>query len=588
MRLLGTGKGIIRRHLLLIAAAGILLTGPAIWKGWPDLGHDSVDHARFVEQFGAQLHGGEWYPRWLTASNGGLGAPVFFYYPPLGEYLAAPFLSLWPPGSAGAWHSLGLASGLVMIASGIFAYFWLLRWAGNRGALLGAIAYMLVPLHAAIELYNAGSWTGFCAFIWMPLALLGIDRLMDSRSGALLLIAAAYSLLVLTSLPTAILISVLLPAYSFFLASGGTRIRRLLQTSCAMLLGLGMTAAYFLPGAFLQDASFSYVLGMPGGFYDYRKWFLGADIHSIGDYKMRVFVVSVSMLAAAAAGFYLSRTVYNRGANRTRMLFWLGTAAVCLFFMTPLSVFLWSSIRPLATLEGPYRFNMILAVAVAVLWAGAAPALSQSRSRWPLLLACGFGLFWLGGTGWAASKAFLAWRSDPKGVTRLEEGERFREERREFQPRWASTVAHEGVEPLIRRLPGRALRLQSPSADPMSGSASIVSWDPRRAILNVENPHPGRLLVGQFYFPGWQARDLTDQQLLPVSASTPDGFVSIELPAGRHQIALQLVAEPPEEIGLAISGFSCLLACIIGIGSALRRASQGTQTKRALTVTPSC
>lgn len=572
-------------NLVLVATVGTLLTAPAMYLGWPDLGHDSVDHARWVEQFSAQLRSGEWYPRWLTASNGGLGGPVFFYYPPMAEYLAAPFLSLWRPGRAGAWHGIGLASEFVLIASGIFAYFWLRRWAGTRGALLGAIAYMLVPWHTAIELYNAGSWSGVCGFMWIPLALLGIDRLIDARRGAFLLIAIAYSLLVLTNLPTAILVSLLLPTYSLFLALRDSRIRRAFQTGCAMLLGLGIAAAYLFPGVLLQDAGFSYILRAAGGFYDYHKWFLGADIHSIRDYKLRVLVVSVSMLAAAAGGYYLSRSVYSRGPNRKRMLFWLGVAAVCLFFMTPLSVFLWSSIRPLATLEGPPRFNTILAVAVAVLWAGAAPALSQSRSRWPVLLACSFGFLWLGGTCWAASRAFLAWRSDPKGVERLEEGERLREERPEFQPRWASTVMHQGVERLIARLPGRALRLESPLGEPMSGSTSIVSWQPRRAILKLENTQPGRLLVGQFYYPGWQARDLKDQQFLPVSASNPDGFLSVEVPAGTHQIVLQLEAESPERAGLAVSGVSCVLACIIGLVSALRRTDQTTRTERALTVT---
>ena len=94
-----------------------------------------------------------------------------------------------------------------------------------------------------------------------------------------------------------------------------------------------------------------------------------------------------------------------------------------------------------------------------------------------------------------------------------------------------------------------------------------MSWEPRRAVLEVEITRPTQLLIGQFYYPGWQARNLTDHRLLPVSPSAPDGFLMVNVPAGRHQILLQLEAGTPERLGIAVSMISCLLAFVWGIVS---------------------
>ena len=481
---------VVAWHLILVAGLGMLLTWPAIWHGWPDLGHDSVNHARWLEEFFGQLRAGEWYPRWLTDANGGLGSPTFFYYPPLGHYMGVPLLSLWPSGSLAAWHSLGLSSALVLIASGIIAYFWLIRWAGSRGALWGATVYMLVPWHTAIDMYNAGSWSSFCGFLWMPLAVLGVDRLMEMRRGAVLLTAVSYSFLVLTHIPTAMLLSPVLLAYPLYLGPSGRRIGLAFQTGCAMLLGIGIAALYLLPAVLQEDAASMHILGA-SGFYDFHKWFLGADIHSIVDYKMRILVVTLLMLAVVAAGYWLSRSDRTVQANRTRMFFWLGVSAGCLFFMMPVSGFLWGRMGPLATLSFPPRFNAILSLALAVLWAGAEPAIRGNRSRWAVRLAGAFGVFWLAGTGWAASRAFLVWRSDPKGVERLQESQRLKGEPFEYFTHWALSAQRHGIEAPLQNLPGRGLRLESASHDTAPGSVSIISWAPRRAVLKARQSAAG-------------------------------------------------------------------------------------------------
>jgi hypothetical protein len=562
--------------LILIAGLGIALTWPAIWNGWPELGHDSIYHPLWLEAFSAQFRAGEWYPRWLSDTNAGLGSPTFFYYTPLSYYLSLPWMSLWSPASRAAWHSIGLSSGFALIASGVIAYFWLIRWAGARGALWGSLIYMLAPWHMAIGLYNAGSWSSFVGFVWMPLGLLGAERLIEGRRGAVVLIAAGYSLSVLTHLPTALLFSPVLLAYPILLAPAERRIRVTFQAGCGIMLGLGMAAICLVP-ALMQRGEASLDAMNQGSFYDYRKFFLGADIHSIMDYKMRVLVMTISMLAAAALAYWLSRRVHKDDANRTRMLFWLGVSAVCLFFMLQPSGFLWRSVGPLAAIQFPVRFNTILTLAVAALWAGAAPTIVGRRSRQAVLLAGAFGLFWLATTEWAASRAFLAWRSDPQGLERLQDSESLKRDEFPFIPRWALSARRHGIEAPLATLPGHGLRLESASQGTAQGSASIVKWEARRVLLRVETPQPARLLIGHFYYPGWQARDMSDQRLLPVSPSAGDGLLTVDVPAGTHDILLQLEARAYERAGIALSAASWLIACVFGIVSfAVAKRSQPT------------
>src|ERR1041385_8105686 len=50
--------------------------------------HDSLSiYWIWADQFTPALAHGNLYPRWMPASDAGLGTPVFYYYPPLAFYV---------------------------------------------------------------------------------------------------------------------------------------------------------------------------------------------------------------------------------------------------------------------------------------------------------------------------------------------------------------------------------------------------------------------------------------------------------------------------------------------------------------------
>ncbi len=157
-------------HGMAIAGAGLVLTLPVLILGIPFLSDDAGFHAVWYTHFSHQLWAGDLYPRWLTGMNGGLGSPVFFFYPPLPYFLTSilrPFFRSDPRGL----HQLGVSASLALIASGFFTYLWLKYFVDQAAALAAAILYMAMPYHLAADLYVRGSFAEYWAFVWMPLVL---------------------------------------------------------------------------------------------------------------------------------------------------------------------------------------------------------------------------------------------------------------------------------------------------------------------------------------------------------------------------------------------------------------------------------
>ena len=226
---------------LAIAAFAILLTLPAMLS--PVKLHDSfwIDWV-WTDQFAGQLRQGMLYPRWLPASHDGLGAPVFYYYPPLAFYPAGLLAAL----GASPYAAIVATFGLAFAGAGAAIYRWASGWANHP--LAAALFYMAAPYHVA-DFYGRGALAEACAIAFIPLLALGLKRVADKRGSALL--AVAYGAIIATHLPLALLASLFLIApYALILAKG--RPRALLAFAAPLALGLGLAAIYLVPALALE------------------------------------------------------------------------------------------------------------------------------------------------------------------------------------------------------------------------------------------------------------------------------------------------------------------------------------------------
>ena len=233
------GKGHFDRRWLpplAILFLALLLTLPATLS--PIKLHDSfwIDWA-WTDQFAEQLRRGVLYPRWLPASNDGLGSPVFYYYPPLAFYPAG----LLAAAGLSTYGAIIAAFGLAFAGAGTTMYLWARGWTNHP--LAAALLFMAAPYHL-LDFYGRGALAECFAIAWIPLLALGLRRAVQDRAPALA--ALAYGVMIATHLPLALLASLFLVApYSLALAKD--RPRALLTLATALALGIGMSAIYLLP-----------------------------------------------------------------------------------------------------------------------------------------------------------------------------------------------------------------------------------------------------------------------------------------------------------------------------------------------------
>lgn len=228
----------------LFAGLALLLMAPAL--NAPPMSHDSfwIDRNWSV-QFTAELARGNPYPRWLPWSFGGLGSPVFYFYAPLSFYLAGLFGLL----GLATYPALMAAFGAAWFASGAAMHAWLRR--EGHAPILGAILYMVLPYHV-MDFYARGALAEFCAFAVVPLVAIGVREATDR--GRTTPLALGYAALIMTHLPTAVIVSVLLIA-PMSLWAARRDVRRLWPVARGVAGGLAGAAIYLLPALTLQRYS---------------------------------------------------------------------------------------------------------------------------------------------------------------------------------------------------------------------------------------------------------------------------------------------------------------------------------------------
>ena len=312
-------------YLALIAlAVGLMLRGPL----GPTVLHDSLSvYWVWADQFTVELGRGNLYPRWLAASDAGLGTPVFYYYPPLAFHLTAMFGLI----GLSTYASLVAAFGSGFALSGIACWHWLRGRTNNP--LIASMFFMAAPYHL-LNYTDRGALAESVATALIPVLAIGLRRIAERRGG-LLITAAAYAAMIGTHLPLALLVSI------FLVAPYAIAHRLHFRTfSIALAGGIGLSAIYLLPALALDR------------FHDvaqlYRTPNLRPDYYSIfsgnwADVSYTVAVIIVAALALAAA------LLAVRFGDR-----WAILAFVVCVVVAGLVPFLWS-MPLLKSVQFPYR-----------------------------------------------------------------------------------------------------------------------------------------------------------------------------------------------------------------------------------------
>jgi hypothetical protein len=562
--------------IVVISAAGLIFTIPAIIYGIPFFSDDGVSHhAVWYTHFSMQLWAGDLYPRWLMGMNEGLGSPVFYYYPPVPFFLTS-LLKPFFPGDLHGWHQLGLSASLALIASGFCAYLWLKDLTDRNSALVAAVLYMVTPYHLASDLYIRGSFAEYWAFVWMPLILFFTHKIVNGNKLAFVGLAVSYDLLLMTHLPTTLIFSPIPICYAFYLSNREQKLKVMGTVLIGLALGIGLSAVFLWPA--LTTQQFVFLDRMTTGYFSYKNWLMFSNFSLWKEDKVPLLLLTLDLAAIACCAFVIARLNPDK-STRPFNIFWLVVAVASVLMMTDFSRPIWLIFPVLQKIQFPWRFNALLSLATTALLASSIYSFRKRGSGsmrviWItviLLIAT-----WLPATGWAIWRAYPFHNSSQEEIdynNREIEQER---EVPEYYPRWNKAMAEmdwetsiyekdwdesmaRKFESLLQRVGQSEGSLSKFNIVEGTGQVRIDSWRPGQIDLRVETPAGMKINVSHFYYPNWKAHLLGEASTLSVQPSQPDGLISLLIPPGSHEVLLELKRGNAETTGGIISLISLVI-----------------------------
>lgn len=531
------------------------------------LGAQSGDNLYYNLSWGSgftgQLLGGELYPRWLIDMSEGAGSPVFFFYGPLPFYLMAP-AALFCQG-CGFNVVVGITEWLILVLSGLTFYVFARRYAGSRASAIGSVLYVLMPYHFFIDLLVRQAIGETTAYIWMPLVLYFVRKLKDDRY-SVVGFAFSYSFLILSHLPTALLFSMFMLLYAAIYAYQNRSPGQFYIFLSGVLLGVALAGIYIVPALFTQD----YISAgqWKDAYYQYHEWFFLDGAPSPNpQFSNGLFIILLSSTVVFVSVWIVAFRQHDE-RERLSLLVWPLFVAGAWFLMTPASGFLWKLLPFLQNVQFPWRVSVVLDLAVAITFVTAlrdAPAgkngqfVVTSSSAAALLVLTGILSAANFAGGWKLSRNAEV---QEKFQTVISMGF----DASEYIP---ASVKLSQVE-VFRSLKS----VPKVSLDADKGLVSVVQWEARKIILDVDLSAETVLTVRQFHYPGWRARMADGGVALAVTPSDPVGLLDLVAPPGRYRLELEMGRLWQETAGAAVSGAGLLVVSLLTAVRFLRRRRQ--------------
>lgn len=507
------------------------------------------------------------YLRWAPDFFHAFGYPVFNYYAPLTYYL----------GAAYGWFLGGPVAGVKFVFVAVYfvgatgTYLFVRDQWGGRSGLVSAAAFLFAPYVVYTDTHGRGDSPEAFAIALAPLTFWTFLRLRRTGSKTDIVLAAlALAALTLShNLMALVFFGLLLAWLGWQALWAGTERRGLVVTGgLAVLLGLGLSSFMWLPAILERDAVQFHNMTV-GGHYDPTRHlvdaselFAPARREDLTEPSFQFnFQIGVAQWALAVLGVLSMLWAAN---ERKAILFFgvLGSALV--FLMLPASRAVWGAVPLLPFLQFPWRLMGAAVMSLSVV-AGAMvrnTAQTPKRGAWVALASAAVvaclataapvmdPLPWAG-FGQVSEQRILAsdlnWNVGTTGNN-------------EFLP--AGTAAVPGPQPsLIDSYGTGVVDKLNRATLPEGTQASVLEHGPLDDRFLVTGHSPFTLRVFTFYFPGWAA--YVDGAAAPITPSEPEGWITLEVPAGTHEVLLRFEDTPPRQLGWALSGLAA--ACMLGL-----------------------
>ncbi|HDQ70965.1 MAG TPA: hypothetical protein ENN19_02580, partial [Chloroflexi bacterium] len=574
----------MNRQMLFIGLAlalGLVAAAPFLTRPGLPRQTDAELHVYRAAELGHLLRAGVFYPRWAPDFYFGYGYPIFNYYAPMTYYVANLFgvlPGLDIVGGAKAVFVLGLvlaSMGSYLLGSDLF---------GPKGGVLAAASFVLSPYIVFIDPHARGALAEHFALCLLPLSFYAFGRLMRGVGGRWAFAGSVLSLagIVFSHNLIGLVAAFLLLFYWLWLALSGQR-KRAGWGWLALALAACVIACFWLPFVFERSAIKLEVTG-PGHF-DFREHFLSwtelfapsrvLDMRATAPHHR--FNLGVAQWTLALLGvigilrFWLRRrddetrdvsqaSPVSRNTSFHFSYFVLAGAGL-IFLMLPGSQAIWERIPGMSYLQFPWRLLGVANVMLAVC-AASIVALVPSR-RWCIGIAT-FGLalvlvtalpvlyppLWNPDFGGTSPYDIIVWEQNSLALGTTSTGD--------FLPVDAARAPLVPMPSLIQsyREPGPIDRVNR-DVLPDDAQLEIVSQGPLHDRFSISTSQAFILRLYTFYFPGWRA--YVDGEEVSIEIAHPEGFITLQIPAGEHDVIVRFEDTPPRTAGWIISGVAWVM-----------------------------
>ncbi len=555
--------------IILAALLGLIMAWPFWARPGLPRATDAELHVFRIAELGYSLRSGNLYPRWAPDFYYGHGYPIFNYYAPLTYHLGN-WLTLIQPERA------VLGAKLLFILSSLLgavgAYLLGREYGGRSGGLLGCGAFITSPYILLINPHIRGDLPEVFALALVPWAFWFWRNLWDGGGlGSFVGAILSPSVILLSHNLTGLTVMVLLVILSLWHWLVLRHHSRFAWTLLAGLLIVGLITYFWLP--FIAERQFIRLNVTGEGHYDFQKHFIAlrellTPVLPL-DWGATMPQVPMSMgthgviLALLGIGYVLYRSIKQAKVEigEIELLFYLLTAIGCLFLILPASYALWSHVPGLQFYQFPWRFLGPLAALLVPLVAVLGKfRFSEARFYTPTQLVL-LGLCLLAGLPglypppWDANFGPV----DPKGMIDFELTGRARgtTSTDDFIPTTVDVIPE--YQPTLVNsyetgTPDRVNRYTLPDG------ATVDVLTPTQLPHNafqIHTPQKFVLRLYLFYFPGWRA--YVDGQEVPIEIARPEGFVTLTVPEGQHNVSVKFEDTQPRKLGWGITLISGII-----------------------------
>ena len=550
----------ISRSTLLAVALACAAIIIILALGMPR-GHGTTFAYAWSRQYSDTISWTDPLPRYLPDLWAGFGGHDFFFYAPLPFW---PIAVLVDPLCVGCAPSTELLLGisLVLVASSVSMFAFLRSFLDTSPACVGAVVYAMLPYHLLVDWFQRQAVGEFTSYAFIPLVALGMERIRRRSPGAWIM-SLGVAGTAFSHLPTTLLVAHVFGVVALCfvaMAPVGTaaRLGLLVRFVGYALLGLALSAVYWLPAVVLLDSVSPDVLFSPH--FEAWRWLWGQpDPPPHPEFALRILVSFVAVLPLLTIA-----AISARGPLRIWVIV---PVLVALFLNTAASESIWRN-WIIAKVQFPWRLMTVVdfaaGVAAAVLAAGTLRRINR------MLLGVALAVL-------VSSMAFLAAhvRFAPEGTTPEQNYRSWFAAAEYLSPEMTEVLrARLGSTTFEHFDTGAILRAFETMADLFAetpGGGVIV--DRRSRSLTIAAPQGATVLsVPVQYWAPWQAWT-ADGTALETRPNPSFGTLDILSPAegfGDTPVTVVLPFLPSERAGAAVSLVALLVLAFLVSGSRLQ------------------